>query len=97
MWFGRAKPIGSNDAALLDRAETEGRVVLTLDRDFWHLALRRPGALKQSGVVLFRVHPAIPQNIAPLVDSMLRAGHDWIRHVSVITADGIEMFPVGRN
>jgi hypothetical protein len=64
---------------------------LTLDRDFWQLALQRPGAIKRSGVVLFRVHPAIPENVAPLVASMLAASHQWTGHVSIITPDGIEM------
>lgn len=88
---------GSTDAVLLDRAETEGRIVVTLDRDFWQLALQRRGGLKRSGVVLFRVHPAIPENISPLVEAMLRAGQEWIGHVSIITAGGIEMFPVESN
>ncbi len=94
VWAREACP-SSKDSALLDRAETEGRIILTLDRDFWHLALQRTDALRQSGVVLFRVHPATPQNLRPLVDSMLEARHDWTQHVSVITPEGIEMFPVG--
>lgn len=92
LWV-RVECPGSKDVELLDRAETEGRVVLTLDRDFWQLALQRPSPLKQSGVVLFRVHPAIPKNVAPLIDSMLRASHEWIGHVTIITPDGIEIIP----
>jgi predicted nuclease of predicted toxin-antitoxin system len=33
---------GFKDPALLDRAEAEGRIVLTLDRDFWQLAALLP-------------------------------------------------------
>jgi predicted nuclease of predicted toxin-antitoxin system len=83
----------AKDGALINRAESEGRIILTLDRDFWQLALQRPGALKQSGFVLFRVHPAIPENLEPLVRSMLRARHEWIGHVSIVTPDGIEIIP----
>jgi predicted nuclease of predicted toxin-antitoxin system len=52
---------GSKDLALLEHAEIEGRLILTLDRDFWQLAVQRRSALKRSGVVLFRVHPAVPE------------------------------------
>jgi len=86
---------GSTDVVLLDRAEAEERVVLTLDQDFWQLALQPPGGMKRAGVVLFRAHPATPGNISPLVEAMLRAGQAWTGHVSIITAGGIEMFPVG--
>jgi predicted nuclease of predicted toxin-antitoxin system len=57
---------GTKDAALLDRAEAEGRILLTLDKDFWQIALQRRRPLRQSGVILFRVHPAIPENVIPL-------------------------------
>ena len=29
------------DAALLDFAESEARIILTLDKDFWHIAVQR--------------------------------------------------------
>jgi hypothetical protein len=32
--------------------------VLTLDKDFWQITVQRRSPLEQSGVVLFRVHPA---------------------------------------
>jgi predicted nuclease of predicted toxin-antitoxin system len=92
LWARQACP-GFKDPALLDRAEAEGRIVLTLDRDFWQLALQRPSPLKTSGVVLFRVHPAIPGNVMRLVDAMLQAGHNWSGHIGVVTPEGIEMLP----
>ena len=86
---------GLKDRILLDRAEAEGRLVLTLDKDFWRLALQRPIPLVRCGVILFRVFPAIPENLEPLVDLTLRTGHSWIGHVSIVTKDGIEMIPTG--
>lgn len=83
---------GLKDRDLLDRAEAEGRLVLTLDKDFWQLALMRPNGLKRCGVILFRLHPAIPEKLQPLVDSMLRveAGVDGARqhHNRVRDRDG---------
>ena len=51
----------TKDIILLDLAESEARLVLTLDKDFWQIAVQRRSPLEQSGVVLFRVHPATPE------------------------------------
>lgn len=80
----------------MERAEVEGRVLLTLDKDFWQTALQRPIPLKRSGVILFRVFPAIAENLEPLVESVVRMEHSWIGHISIDTRDGIEMIPAGR-
>ena len=45
---------GTGDAALLDIAEADGRVLLTLDKDFWQLAIQHRKPLERSGVILFR-------------------------------------------
>lgn len=81
----------TKDTALLDRAEAEDRLVPTLDKDFWQLALQRKGALLRSGVILFRVHPAVPATLTPLVRRALGVEYDWKGHVSVVTTDGVQM------
>lgn len=86
---------GLKDRTLLERAERDGRVVFTLDKDFWQIALQRPIPLTRSGVILFRVFPAIPENLKPLMDSILRAEHLWIGHVSIVAKDRIEMIATG--
>jgi predicted nuclease of predicted toxin-antitoxin system len=68
---------GTSDVALLDLAESEARIVLTLDKDFWQIAIQRPSPLEQSGVVLFRVHPATPENLVPLVRAFGEADTTW--------------------
>jgi predicted nuclease of predicted toxin-antitoxin system len=93
--WARMECSGLTDRALLERAEADGRLILTLDKDFWQLALQRPVPLRRCGVILFRVSPAIPGNLEPLVDSALEGGHPWVGHVSVVTTNGIEMFPTG--
>ena len=50
--------------------------MLTLDKDFWQIAVHRRDPLKQSGVVLFRVHPEIPENLGPLVGAFVEA-NSW--------------------
>ncbi len=83
----------SKDAALLDRAEREGRILLTLDRDFWQLTIQRRIPLRRGGVILFRVHPAVPEAVTPLVRRALSVKHAWERHVSVVTREGVQMVP----
>ena len=92
----RANLAGTSDAALLDRAEAEARIVLTLDKDFWQIAVQRRTQLEQSGVVLFRVHPATPQDLAPLVRMFAEANITWAGHISIITVDGIQMVSAQR-
>jgi predicted nuclease of predicted toxin-antitoxin system len=94
LWARTACP-GLKDRTPLERAEADSRLVLTLDKDFWQVALQRPIPLKRCGVILFRVFPAIPENLEPLVDSTLRTGHSWVGHLSIVTKDGIEMIPTG--
>ena len=79
------------DLALLDLAETEGQVVLTLDKDFWQIAIQRRKPLERSGVILFRVHPAIPEKITPLVLRTMATGQEWGGHASVVTAERVLM------
>jgi hypothetical protein len=42
-------------------------------------------------VILFRIHPAIPQNITPLVLRTMGTGQEWRGHASVVTVDGVLM------
>jgi len=77
--------------ALLNLAETESRVLLTLDKDFWQIAIQRRKPLERSGVILFRVHPAIPGNITPLVLRTLSSGQEWGGHASVVTPERVLM------
>lgn len=90
--WARADCAGWTDVRLLALAEVEARIVLTLDKDFSQIALQRRIPLEQSGVVLFRVHPATPENIAPYLRALSSAVKRWAGHVSIITEDGIEMF-----
>jgi len=94
--WARTDLAGASDIAVLDRAESEGRIVLTLDKDFWQITVQRRTSLEQSGVVLFRVHPATPENLAPLVRAFCEADATWCGHISIITLDGIQMMTARR-
>jgi predicted nuclease of predicted toxin-antitoxin system len=94
--WARTDLAGAGDVALLDRAEAEARIVLTLDKDFWQIAVQRRSPLEESGVVLFRVHPATPENLAPLMRAFCEAGATWSGHISIVTPDGIQMVTARR-
>ncbi len=95
--WARTDCAGWKDVVLLELAESEARIVLTLDRDFWQIAVQRRTPLERSGVVLFRVHPAIPGNLGPLVRAFVEADRLWTGHVSIITMDGIQMLAARRS
>ena len=94
--WARTHCAGSKDPELLNLAEAEARVVLTLDKDFWQIALQRRVSLAEAGVILFRVHPAMIEKIEPLVRAFVEAGRDWRGHISIVTAEGIQMVPSRR-
>jgi predicted nuclease of predicted toxin-antitoxin system len=94
--WARTDLLGTGDVALSDRAESEARIVLTLDKDFWQIAVQRRSPLEQSGVVLFRIHPATPENRVPLVRVFAEADTTWAGHISIITVDGIQMVAARR-
>jgi predicted nuclease of predicted toxin-antitoxin system len=95
--WARTDCSGWKDAALLDFAESEARIVLTLDKDFWQIAVQRRVPLEQSGVALFRVHPAIPENIERLVRAFIGANRAWAGHISIVAVDGIQMLAARRS
>ncbi|HEX4228241.1 MAG TPA: DUF5615 family PIN-like protein [Bryobacteraceae bacterium] len=94
--WARTDHAAARDVVLLDLAEAEARIVLTLDKDFWQIAVQRRSPLEQSGVVLFRVHPATPERLALLVRAFIAADTTWAGHISIITADGIQMVAARR-
>lgn len=69
--WARTDCAGWKDVVLLERAESEGRIVMTLDKDFWQIAVQRRIPIEQAGVVLFRCSPATPQRLEPLVQHLV--------------------------
>jgi predicted nuclease of predicted toxin-antitoxin system len=88
---------GWKDAVFLEFAESAARIVPTLDKDFWQIAVQRRVPLEQSGVVLFRVHPATPERLEPHVRTFLEAGKVWTGQVGIVTVDGIQMLSSRRS
>jgi len=89
--WARTHCTGWKDAEILEFAESGSRILLTLDKDFWQIAVQRRPPIEQCGVVLFRVHPATPRNLHSLVRAFVEAEREWAGHISTIAADGIQI------
>jgi predicted nuclease of predicted toxin-antitoxin system len=92
LWARTDMP-ASADAAVLSRAQTESRLVVTFDKDFGELAFRArlPAS---TGVLLFRTAMPSSTAVAALVVAAVESRADWAGHFAVIDDDRIRMTPL---
>ena len=83
-------PRDPGDEEILSAARSEGRVLVTLDKDFGELAFRQK-LPATSGIVLFRIEPASPSHIATVAVHALESRVDWVGHFSVVEETRIRM------
>jgi predicted nuclease of predicted toxin-antitoxin system len=86
----RSDAPGSSDTQVLARAQTEGRVLVTFDKDFGELAFRS-GLPASSGVVLFRISAPSSAHVAQVAVAALESRTDWAGHFAVVEDDRIRM------
>ena len=86
---------GSGDRAVLERAQSEERLLVTLDKDFGELAFRI-GLPAECGVVLFRLTGLNPESDNARALAVLESRSDWIGHFAVVTNDRIRTRPLPR-
>ena len=81
------------DDAILARAQTEERIVVTHDKDFGELAFRAhlPASC---GVILIRLSGSEPETDNRRMLEALESRTDWAGHFSVVTEDRIRMRPL---
>ena len=91
-WIRTDAP-GSSDAAVLERAQAEERIVVTFDKDFGELAFRW-GLLASNGVVLFRIRAPSPAHVARVAVASLDSRSDWTGNFTVVEDDRIRMTPL---
>jgi predicted nuclease of predicted toxin-antitoxin system len=89
----RTECSGISDREVLAKAQQEGRIVVTLDKDFGELAFRS-GMPASGGVILFRVTPISPEFVANLAVEALKTRSDWAGHFSVVQEHQIRMVPL---
>jgi predicted nuclease of predicted toxin-antitoxin system len=67
---------GEDDPAILARAQTEARLVVTQDKDFGELAFRF-GLPASSGVILFRLSGSDPEADTRRMMEVIESRADW--------------------
>ena len=92
LWVRESSP-GLPDGAVLERALTESRILLTFDKDFGELVFRR-GAGASCGVVLFRITMSSPTAVAHRVATILESRSDWSGNFSVVDDTVVRMRPL---
>lgn len=89
----RTEAPGSSDRDVLYRAQSEGRVLLTFDKDFGELAFRAHLSAS-SGIVLFRINAPSSWYVARIAVTVLSSRTDWSGHFSVVENRRIRMIPI---
>jgi len=84
---------GISDEEVLSRAQAEGRILVTFDKDFGELAFRF-GLPASNGIILFRISMPSPSQVARVAVAALESRTDWIGHFAVIEDDRIRMTPL---
>lgn len=92
VWVRTAKP-GIEDRAILEWAQTENRLLITLDKDFGELAFGR-NLPSECGVVLFRMNLSDAGTASMKIAEILESRSDWPAHFSVVEEDRIRMRPL---
>lgn len=82
----------ANDSDILVRAASEGRILVTNDKDFGDLVFRSGQA--HQGVVLLRLHDESPATRVRVVKSLLQQhAHRLAGHFTVATEAGVRIRP----
>ena len=95
LWVRTAMP-GARDDAILAWAQTEERLLVTLDKDFGELAfgMRLPALC---GVVLFRMKMSDARAAAIKIAKVLNSRSDWNGNFTVVEDGRIRIRPLTTN
>jgi len=92
LWIAQTNP-GAADDEVLALCVSTSRTLLTFDKDFGELAFRRR-LESPCGIVLFRITPQNPEEVASLALSAIQSQQSWAGHFSVVTRQRIRMRPL---
>lgn len=85
---------GAADNELLRRANADGRLLVTFDRDFGDLAVRA-GQLAPAGIALLRIVPQSAKEVTTLLAGLLaRTDIEWSGRITVIERAQIRQRPL---
>ena len=80
------------DEEICRRSESSGRVILTNDKDFGELVMRK--ALPVAGVILLRLQGLPLDELAVAAGRAFTEARNWKGHFSVVTNDSLRMRPL---
>lgn len=92
LWVAETHP-GAPDDEVLAQCISTRRTLLTFDKDFGELAYRS-GLPSDCGIILFRLTPQTPDEVAQLALSAIRSQSSWAGHFSVVSRQKIRMRPL---
>lgn len=92
LWIAETNP-GEADDEVLSRCVAAHRTLLTFDKDFGELAYRR-GLPADCGIILFRITPQTPEEVAALAVSAVKSQPTWAGSFSVVTPQRIRVRPL---
>jgi predicted nuclease of predicted toxin-antitoxin system len=81
---------GSRDEDVLARAVTEGRILITFDKDFGELAFHSRLPAK-CGIILFRIPAPSASFVANTVVTAIESRTDWVGQFSVVEENRVRM------
>ena len=94
IWSGaRTDMAGSSDEDVLARAQTEGRILLTHDKDFGDLAFHA-GLPANCGIILVRLGNLAPDVVAQRTAEVIGSRSDWAGHLAVFDRRRVRMRPL---
>jgi predicted nuclease of predicted toxin-antitoxin system len=91
----REESPGISDEEVAALCSAEDRILVTFDKDFGELIFRRRLAVG-AGVILFRLSPESPAEVAALAMALVDSGQDLRGHFCVVTRDRIRLRPFSR-
>lgn len=91
--WARTDLTGEADDVILTRAQHDGRVVVTFDKDFGELAFRS-GVSAVAGVVLFRLPLESPERLRERIVQVLSEPQLWEGHFCVVEESRVRIRPL---
>jgi predicted nuclease of predicted toxin-antitoxin system len=91
--WARTDMPGSGDKEVLSRAQADGRILLTHDKDFGDLAYHA-GLPARCGIILIRLSKLAPDAIMNRTVKAIASRSDWPGHLSVVDQRRIRMRPL---
>ena len=80
---------GLSDREILELAKTDGRIVVTFDKDFGQIIFRE--GFKANGLIMLRFIPKSPQQTAKRVQQLLASKIVLEKRVVTLKEDGVKV------